>query len=260
MARENSFSDSDGRSLTPDLDEENDFDAAPSPISPSNVSPDKKLQNSRSSGNAGSGEGSGEANMNSLEASTTPTLAPSPSYPVRPITDLTFAATNSAPGALPTREDTIRSIDTAGPTRSLTSDSALNAPKRPGAALDRFRASARKVMQMKRTSGALTSLIGGVGGEPGIDPRRSYAFLTYGHINEKCTIEMADYSAVRSSFGRMSNKGFAEFLRSPIASEREPWVKVRWINIGGISWDVLSAVALKYGELNRYLQTVWSRK
>jgi hypothetical protein len=45
----------------------------------------------------------------------------------------------------------------------------------------------------------------------------------------------------------MSNTGFIQFLQNNQASAREPWVKVRWINIGGISWDVISALAIKYG-------------
>lgn len=89
--------------------------------------------------------------------------------------------------------------------------------------------------------------LGGVGAEPGIDPRRSSAFLNYGHIRQKCTIEIADYSSVRASFGRMENRGFTEFLGDPTASKRESWAKVRWINIGGLSWDVISALAIKYG-------------
>ena len=250
MARENSFSDSDGRSLTPDLDEENDFDAPASPVSIT-ASP---VQNSVNKHDSSAGSGSGEGNPNnSLQASQTPTLSPSPSYPARPAVlfdNAVLSKAASMPTTIPAHEDTLRSIDTAGPTRSVSSDagrmSQSSSPKRPGAALDRFRASARKVMQMKRTSGAITSLVG-VGAEPGIDPRRSYAYLTYGHIKAKCNIEMADYSAVRSSFGKMENKGIIEFLNNPRACEREPWVKVRWINIGGISWDVLSAVALKYG-------------
>lgn len=31
------------------------------------------------------------------------------------------------------------------------------------------------------------------------------------------------------------------------ACQPEPWVKVRWINIAGLSWDVIKAVSLKYG-------------
>ena len=60
-------------------------------------------------------------------------------------------------------------------------------------------------------------------------------------------IEVADYSSVRSSFGRMTNKSFIEMMNNDGAEMREPWVKVRWINIGGVDWGVLSALALKYG-------------
>jgi hypothetical protein len=116
---------------------------------------------------------------------------------------------------------------------------------------DRFRSVVRKVMRLHRTSTWLSSR--GVGAEPGVDPRRQSATLAYGHIRENCVIEVCDYSSVRSSFGRMTNKGFIDYLNNAEASAREPWVKVRWINIGGISWDVISAVGLKYGALPFYL-------
>jgi hypothetical protein len=45
----------------------------------------------------------------------------------------------------------------------------------------------------------------------------------------------------------MSNKSFVEMVEDPCAPLREPWVKVRWINIGGIGWDVISALVLMYG-------------
>jgi hypothetical protein len=113
---------------------------------------------------------------------------------------------------------------------------------------ERFRSTVKKVMQIRRASTILFSA--GIGAEPGIDPRRQSAFLNYGHIKEKCLIEIADYSGVRSSFGRMTNQEFITLLSDPTASSREPWVKVRWINIGGISWDVLSCLALKYGKIS----------
>ena len=65
-------------------------------------------------------------------------------------------------------------------------------------------------------------------------------------------IEVVDYSSVRTSFGRMTKCSFIEMMGHEGASEREPGVKVRWINIGGISWDVLSALAIKYGQLGVY--------
>ncbi len=90
-----------------------------------------------------------------------------------------------------------------------------------------------------------------VGAEPGVDPRRGSADIQYGGIRQNCVIEVFDYSSVRHSFGRMTNKEFVNFLGDEGASKPEPWVKVRWINIGGMSWDVIKAVSLKYGTCTR---------
>ncbi|KAJ3519616.1 hypothetical protein NM688_g9275 [Phlebia brevispora] len=98
---------------------------------------------------------------------------------------------------------------------------------------------------MRRSSLALLSHRT-VGAEPGIDPRRESAFVAYGHIKQQCLIEVVDYSSVRSSFGRMTNQEFVRLMQDDRASAKEPWVKVRWINVGGISWDVISALAIKY--------------
>ena len=111
---------------------------------------------------------------------------------------------------------------------------------------DRFRATVKRVMQMHRTTSLLSTR--GIGAEPGIDPRRDSAHLAYGHIRENCVIDICDYSSVRSSSGRMTNREFVDYLNNAAASAKEPWVKVRWINVSGISWDVISALAIKYGE------------
>ncbi|KAJ6562659.1 hypothetical protein B0H19DRAFT_101692 [Mycena capillaripes] len=86
----------------------------------------------------------------------------------------------------------------------------------------------------------------GVGSEPGVDPRRAGADAEHGEIKQECVIEVADYSAVRSSFGRMTNREFIDLMGDPEASTREPWVKVRWINIAGLDWGVIKAVSIKY--------------
>lgn len=67
----------------------------------------------------------------------------------------------------------------------------------------------------------------GAGAEPGVDPRRASADAQFGSIKQDCVIELVDYSAIRSSFGRMTNKEFVKLMEDPNASEREPWVKVR---------------------------------
>ncbi|KAI0055426.1 hypothetical protein BV25DRAFT_1815607 [Artomyces pyxidatus] len=109
---------------------------------------------------------------------------------------------------------------------------------------DRFRRTVHRVMAMHRTSRAMT--LGSVGAEPGIDPRRFSSQQTYGNIRQKCLIEVTDYSPLRMGSLRMTNGEFLNFLEDEKSYTRAPWVKVRWINVGGISWDVMSAIALKY--------------
>ncbi|KAI0095022.1 hypothetical protein BDY19DRAFT_915920 [Irpex rosettiformis] len=208
MPRENSFSDSDGRSLTPDLEEE--FELA-SPVTAS------------------------------------PTQNPPPALP--PIqTDVSGVneahSGRRARPSLSTKSPASRRMRSPG--RGPLTTTSEYPPQRPPLLTprDRFRASVRKVMAMHRTSSMMSR--NRIGAEPGVDPRRQSAFLTYGHIKQKCLIEVVDYSAVRSSFGRMTNKEFISFLADDGACAKEPWVKVRWINVGGISWDVISALALRY--------------
>ena len=205
MPRENSFSDSEGRSLTPDP--EDDFVTSP------------------------------------IEDEPTADRLPD----VHQSADHTNA--HSAP---PIVEETHHTQPhaTHGPTSPLTSPTSPNAPpstQRPAFTTpkDRFRSAVRKVMAMRTTSSFMARR--GVGAEPGVDPRRASAFLNYGHIRQQCLVEVNDYSTVRTSFGRMTNAEFVRLLADGRASAREPWVRVRWINIGGISWDVVSALALKYG-------------
>ncbi len=201
MPRENSFSDSDGRSLTPDLEDElEDHRSPPLPLIPRAASTTR-------------GPHQRQAQRPSLDAAGIP---------------LSVAAR--------VQPQTKPSMSTASGT-----------PRRPSLLTpgDRFRSSVRKVIAMRRGSIAISS--GRIGAEPGIDPRRESTSLTYGHIRQKCLIEVADYSSVRSSFGRMTNQEFISFLEDERASAKEPWVKVRWINVGGVSWDVISALALKYG-------------
>ncbi|KAH9832551.1 uncharacterized protein C8Q71DRAFT_860939 [Rhodofomes roseus] len=128
--------------------------------------------------------------------------------------------------------------------RSPTAKSAPAAPLPPGAHRQRFRATVHRVMAMRRASTIMTS--GRIGAEPGIDPRRASANAHYGHIRQQCVIEIVDYSVTKCSVGRMGNREVVSMLQSPEASKREPWARVRWINVGGISWDVLSALAIRY--------------
>lgn len=112
---------------------------------------------------------------------------------------------------------------------------------------EKFKAAVRRIISIRRGI-TFGSTIGPAGDEPGIDPRRPSAEASYGHINVPCEIEIMDYSAVRFTSKRYTNEEFVNFMNveSSEPVPRAPWVKVRWINIGGISWDVLKALAIKY--------------
>lgn len=182
MPRENSFSDSEGRSLTPDPEDE--------PRDPRPRSPIVPIHRAKS----------------------------------------------------PVRSHKTKSIKSVRPSFAKEGRVEVQSALSP---IERFRMSVRKIMHINKTSSCFLGK--GPGAEPGVDVRRDSAYLNYGYIRQNCRIEVADYSSVRSTSGRMTNVEFINFLNNAQASEREPWVKVRWINVGGISWDVIRALALKYG-------------
>ncbi|KZT73375.1 hypothetical protein DAEQUDRAFT_721973 [Daedalea quercina L-15889] len=199
MPRENSFTDSEGRSLTPDLEEA--------------MMREAELRRSDSPAPMVTDE-DGEKRQLDPEVVSAPDLFSSQQP----------ASTTRSPAEPDFNHVLPRAYTTPG---------------------DRFRSTVRKVMAMNRTASSIL-VRPGIGAEPGVDPRRASANLAYNGIKQKCVIEVVDYSTMRTSFGRMTNNEFIKMLRSPSASRRDPWVRVRWINVCGISWDVISALALKY--------------
>ncbi|RDB29445.1 Cobalt/magnesium transport protein CorA [Hypsizygus marmoreus] len=208
MPRENSFSDSEGRSLTPDMEDEfrrDSGDYVPPIGSPASFG-----------------------------------------GPIPPVLHVTEPSPRLAHGLNPLSPSK-RSIRSKTTIKSpATIKSAVAHPWAHLTPKDKFRAAVRRIMAMRRGTSFLTSTGGRIGAEPGVNPRRASAEIQYGHIKQDCVIEVVDYSAVRSSTGRMTNQEFINLLDDPAACERDPWVKVRWINIGGMSWDVIKAVSLKH--------------
>jgi hypothetical protein len=78
------------------------------------------------------------------------------------------------------------------------------------------------------------------GAEPGVDP--SGLDTRFTHLRAQCQITCVDFSAEKMQQYEFDNDQFEEFLDQP----RPEWVKCRWININGLSWDVISAVGSKY--------------
>ena len=76
------------------------------------------------------------------------------------------------------------------------------------------------------------------GQEPGVDPNESPDGdipSTIHHLAEDCDILVVDFSVDYIELHRLNNNSLKEFLQNP----RPEWVACRWINVNGLSWDVI---------------------
>ncbi|KAF2681562.1 hypothetical protein K458DRAFT_420723 [Lentithecium fluviatile CBS 122367] len=73
------------------------------------------------------------------------------------------------------------------------------------------------------------------GAEPGIDTQKEAATSDYSHLHQQCEITVVDFSDERCESVELHNDGLEEFLCKP----QEPWAQCRWINVNGLSWDVI---------------------
>ncbi|KAF7161476.1 hypothetical protein CNMCM5623_007047 [Aspergillus felis] len=80
------------------------------------------------------------------------------------------------------------------------------------------------------------------GTEPGIDPNKpppAYGADWAPHIpaelHRRCEIIVVDFSQHEMRQYELDNDTLEAFLER----EREPWVQCRWINVNGLSWDVI---------------------
>ena len=82
------------------------------------------------------------------------------------------------------------------------------------------------------------------GAEPGYDPKLPDG----GHssmpaLSAECEITVVDFSKNRMIKRNFENASFIRFLEEP----KEDWAKCRWINVNGLSWDVIQAIGHKKG-------------
>jgi hypothetical protein len=87
------------------------------------------------------------------------------------------------------------------------------------------------------------------GQEPGIDPSKPNG----GHpdrptLSADCEINVVDYSEDDMVMYKLDNDTLPGWLEKH--GNKEEWVKCRWINVNGLSWDVISALG-KYKRLHR---------
>ncbi|KYK62041.1 hypothetical protein DCS_03186 [Drechmeria coniospora] len=77
------------------------------------------------------------------------------------------------------------------------------------------------------------------GSEPGFDPELpDGGHASMPALMAACDITVVDFSLERMAKIHLGNEAFIAFLERP----RPSWGRCRWINVNGISWDVLQAV------------------
>ncbi|KAF8203846.1 magnesium transporter [Pholiota molesta] len=84
-----------------------------------------------------------------------------------------------------------------------------------------------------------------IGAEPGVDPLSERSNTGYTHFRQDCAIDIIDYKRDDVKFRRFNNEGLINLMKES-GPKPHPMQMVRWINIGGIDWAVLSAVAVRY--------------
>ncbi|EAU36969.1 conserved hypothetical protein [Aspergillus terreus NIH2624] len=88
------------------------------------------------------------------------------------------------------------------------------------------------------------------GTEPGIDPSKplppynaEWSTTVPIESNKRCDIIVVDFSQNEMRQYQLDNETLGPFLER----EREPWVQCRWINVNGLSWDVIRVLGNQKG-------------
>lgn len=82
------------------------------------------------------------------------------------------------------------------------------------------------------------------GSEPGVDPTKADG----GHasvpaLSAPCEITVVNFSQTDITVHHLNNDNLAEFLKIP----QPEWTTCRWINVNGLSWDVIQALGQHKG-------------
>jgi Mg2+ and Co2+ transporter CorA len=81
------------------------------------------------------------------------------------------------------------------------------------------------------------------GAEPGIDPSKTdVADLQYANLIAESQVTLVDFSEEKIMKKDMYNDEFLEFMKEP----RPDWATCRWINVNGLSWDVIRCIGKRY--------------
>jgi hypothetical protein len=87
------------------------------------------------------------------------------------------------------------------------------------------------------------------GQEPGLDPSKpNGGRVQKPELHEACDITIVDYSEDDMLMYHLDNATLPGWLEKH--GKREPWAKCRWINVNGLSWDVIQDLG-KWKRLHR---------
>ncbi|KAL4802061.1 hypothetical protein BDV18DRAFT_65941 [Aspergillus unguis] len=88
------------------------------------------------------------------------------------------------------------------------------------------------------------------GTEPGIDPSRplpaynaEWVSSIATSLHRRCDITVVDFSQNEMRQYALDNDNIEQFF----SRDREPWVQCRWINVNGLSWDVIRVLGNQKG-------------
>jgi Mg2+ and Co2+ transporter CorA len=85
------------------------------------------------------------------------------------------------------------------------------------------------------------------GQEPGLDPSKPNGGRPQTPtLHEECQITVVDFSEEDMVMHDFDNAGLISFLNK----KQEDWISCRWINVNGLSWDVIQALG-KHKKLHR---------
>lgn len=147
-------------------------------------------------------------------------------------------------------DPSVQVLDSSRRSRDSNSGTPFTTAKRTGTALSRSSVKSIRRRGRSNTSKFAPDELGGNGGawqpglEPGIDtsdPAPHYDSTTYldglniKNLSTRCEITVVDFSQDKMAMYELDNEELADFLNRP----KEDWVVCRWVNVNGLSWDVI---------------------
>ncbi|KAL1923524.1 uncharacterized protein VTP21DRAFT_8504 [Calcarisporiella thermophila] len=123
----------------------------------------------------------------------------------------------------------------SSPQRITPQRSSTSAPAK------RFKDLVGYVVDLKKTNNLNAFIDWAPGNEPGVDVHSMDGRFEAVHCD--CAIQIVDYCEEHIIVNKTATN---ETLPRIIAGKMPTWAKVRWINVDGLSWDVIKTLAIRY--------------